>query len=207
MTKTKRSLWLRVAALVVVVLGAGSIVKLGAQQPGGGAVPIDGDDIGGVVTGPSGPEAGVWVIAETTELPTRFARIVVTDDQGRYAIPDLPKASYEVWVRGYGLVDSARVKAAPGSTLNLQAGREASPKEAAEIYPAMYWFSLLRVPAASEFPLGPVQSQGQWLNTIKEGACQSCHALGTPGMRRVPELFMKLANGNSHEAWRQRLRS
>ena len=61
-----------------------------AQQPA--AVAIDNDDIGGVVAGPSGPEAGVWVIAETTELPTKFAKIVVTDDSGRYVIPDLPRA-------------------------------------------------------------------------------------------------------------------
>ena len=71
----------------------------------------------------------------------------------------------------------------------------------------MYWFSLLKVPAANEFPLGPVQSQQQWLNTIKQGACQSCHGLGTPGMRKVPELFMKMGGGKSHEAWRHRLRS
>ena len=71
------------------------------------AVAIDNDDIGGVVTGPNGPEAGVWVIAETNDLPTRFARSVVTDDQGRYVVPDLPKGKYKVWVRGYGLVDSA----------------------------------------------------------------------------------------------------
>src|SRR5262249_56897795 len=31
------------------------------------AVAIDEDDIGGVVTGANGPEAGVWVIAETTD--------------------------------------------------------------------------------------------------------------------------------------------
>jgi hypothetical protein len=66
------------------------------------AVAIDADNIGGVVTGPSGPEAGVWVIAETTDLPTKFARMVVTDVQGRYVVPDLPKATYRVWVRGYG---------------------------------------------------------------------------------------------------------
>src|SRR5207248_4780975 len=114
-----------------------------------------------------GPEAGVWVVAETKDLPTKYTKVVVTDEQGRYAIPDLPQAGYEVWVRGYGLADSGRVKAAPGSTLNLQAGREASPQEAAEIYPAMYWFSLLHVPAASQLPLRPAQSQGQWLNTIK----------------------------------------
>src|SRR5437660_11306193 len=149
MTKTKRSLWLKVAAVVVVVLGAGSIVKLGAQQPGGGAVPIDGDDSGGVVTGPSGPEAGVWVIAETTELPTRFARIVVTDDQGRYVVPDLPKAKYKVWVRGYGLVDSAKVDGEPGKPLNLTAVAAKSDAEAAKYYPAIYWYSMMKIPPQS----------------------------------------------------------
>src|SRR5690348_14044444 len=85
------------------------------------SVPIDRDDISGVVTGSNGPEAGVWVIAETTDLPTRFAKIVVTDDRGRYLLPDLPNARYSVWVRGYGLVDSARAQAAPGTTLDLHA--------------------------------------------------------------------------------------
>ena len=70
---------------------------------------------------PKGPEAGVWVIAETTDLPTKYAKIVVTDDQGRYVIPDLPTANYSVWVRGYGLVDSPKVRAKPGQQLNLTA--------------------------------------------------------------------------------------
>src|SRR5947208_11404565 len=78
-------------------------------------------EIRGVVTGPKGPEAGVWVIAETTELPTKFTKIVVTDDRGRYLIPELPKANYSVWVRGYGLVDSPKVQAAPGKILDLNA--------------------------------------------------------------------------------------
>ena len=76
---------------------------------------------------PKGPEAGVWVIAETTDLPTKFAKIVVTDDRGRYLMPDLPKANYDVWVRGYGLVDSAKVTAAPGKTLEPHRGRRAEP--------------------------------------------------------------------------------
>jgi hypothetical protein len=197
--------------LKLVLLSAAAALALatvGCQTQRAAIAPspvTEGDDIVGVVTGDKGPEAGVWVVAETLDLPTKYAKIVVTDDQGRYAVPDLPKASYDVWVRGYGLVDSAKVKAQPGATLNLRAGRTATPKEAAEIYPAMYWFSLLHVPAASEFPLGPVQSQGQWLNTIKSGACQSCHAMGTPGTRHVPELFMKMGKGDSREAWRNRL--
>src|SRR5204863_6562777 len=136
-----------------VLLGAAAFVALamvGCQSQQGGLAPslvTEGDDIVGVVTGAKGPEAGVWVIAETKDLPTKYTKIVVTDDQGRFAVPDLPKATYDVWVRGYGLGDSAKVPAQPGVTLNLRAGREASPKEAAEVYPAMYWFSLLTVAA------------------------------------------------------------
>jgi len=127
-----------------VFIGAAAAMALAmvgcqTQQRGIEAAPVtEGDDIVGVVTGSKGPEAGVWVIAETKDLPTRYTKIVVTDDQGRFAVPDLPKANYDVWVRGYGLVDSAKAQAAPGATLNLRAGREASPKEAAEIYPSMY---------------------------------------------------------------------
>src|SRR5689334_555284 len=94
--------------------------------------------INGVVTGANGPEAGVWVIAETRELPTRYIRIVVTDDQGRYLIPDLPKANYDIWVRGYGLVDSPKTKSAPGKTLNLKATPAPNETAAAQYYPSIY---------------------------------------------------------------------
>ena len=91
-------------------------------------VAIDNDDIGGVVTGANGPEAGVWVIAETRDLPTRYIKIVATDDQGRYVIPDLPRATYDVWVRGYGLVDSPKQKSAPGRNIDLKAVHGAEPR-------------------------------------------------------------------------------
>ena len=133
--KMKNALYFGVAAVAIVTVWAGSAVTLSAQQAGG-AVSIDSDDIGGVVTGPNGPEAGVWVIAETADLPTRFARIVVTDDQGRYVVPDLPKATYKVWVRGYGLVDSAKVDGAPGTPLNLRAVPAPNAADAARYYPA-----------------------------------------------------------------------
>src|SRR5215216_2591856 len=99
-----------VAAIAIAGMAVAVPAPAGAQQA---AVAIDNDDIGGVVNGPSGPEAGVWVIAETIDLATKYAKVVVTDDQGRYVIPDLPSANYEVWVRGYGLVDSAKVRAKP----------------------------------------------------------------------------------------------
>src|SRR5688572_30095247 len=141
---------MNVKAFLIAAAGALALMQSGCQTSGIQSAPTtEGDDIVGVVTGPKGtPEAGVWVIAETTDLPTSFYKIVVTDDQGRYAIPDLPKANYLVWVRGYGLVDGQKNRATPGSTLNLLTGRAAAPREAAELYPGMYWFSLLKVPAA-----------------------------------------------------------
>jgi len=71
----------------------------------------------------------VWVIAEATDLPTRFAKIVVTDDRGHYLLPDLPKANYKVWVRGYGLVDSHPIGATPGKILALTAVLAPSPAQ------------------------------------------------------------------------------
>jgi hypothetical protein len=114
-----------------------------------GAVAVDSDDIGGVVRGPGGPEAGVWVIAETRDLPTRFTRSVVTDDQGRYVLPDLPKAKYKIWVRGYGLVDSSKVDGQPGQQLNLTAVPAPNETAAAQYYPAIYWYSMMKMPGAT----------------------------------------------------------
>src|SRR5690349_18373283 len=136
-------------AVIAYALAAGATTAVQAQQPGSGQVAIDGDDIGGVVRGPNGAEAGVWVIAETNELPTKFARIVVTDDQGRYVVPDLPKARYQVWVRGYGLADTPKVSGEPGQVLNLTAVPARDEAEAARVYPAIYWYSMLKIPAAS----------------------------------------------------------
>jgi hypothetical protein len=102
-------------------VGFTTLLALPAPAVAQTAVALDADDIGGTVTGPNGPEAGAWVIAETTDLPTRFARMVVADDLGRYVVPDVPKANYKVWVRGYGLIDSVKVDGAPGQTLNLTA--------------------------------------------------------------------------------------
>src|SRR3954471_8212460 len=102
------------AAVAFAFAGAASA----QQQQRAASVNVGEKDIGGVVSGAKGPEAGVWVIAETTDLPTKFARIVVTDDQGRYLVPDLPSANYSVWVRGYGLVDSPKLRAKPGQLLN-----------------------------------------------------------------------------------------
>ena len=141
--KLKHLLYSSVAVIGVAAFAAAVTAPGRAQQP---AVAIDNDDIGGVVRGAGGPEAGVWVIAETTDLPTKFAKIVVTDDQGRYVIPDLPKAKYKVWVRGYGLVDSPKLDGEPGQQLNLTAVVAPNDAAAAQYYPAIYWYSMLKDP-------------------------------------------------------------
>lgn len=168
--------------------------------------------LSGTVSGPNGPEAGVWVIAETTALPTRFIRIVVTDDEGRYVIPDLPEASYQVWVRGYGLVDSPKIVATPGRTLDLAAVPASNPIAAAEYYPAMYWYSLARMPDASEFPgTGPegngitARSQAEFLRTMKSASCMGCHGLGNKATRTFPAALGDF--DNSVDAWHRRIGS
>src|SRR5689334_4795053 len=165
--QTLKFLRLGAAAAALVMAAALAPVGATAQPNNAPAVTVGAVDLGGVVTGRNGPEAGVWVIAETTDLPTKFAKIVVTDDRGRYLIPDLPKANYSVFVRGYGLVDSQKVQAAPGKTLNLTAVAAPNEKTAAEYYPPIYWFSMLKVPTKTEFPVGRVSTQGAWLNTLK----------------------------------------
>src|ERR1700716_1296739 len=147
----KNILYFGIPAIALVAL-------LGVVRPGHTArkpapeVKIDADDIGGVVTSSKGPEAGVWVIAETKDLGTGYRKFVVTDDQGRYVVPDLPKANYTVWVRGYGLVDSAKVQTAPGKTLNLPSVPAPNEKAAAQYYPAVYWFAMMKIPDKSQFP-------------------------------------------------------
>ena len=194
-----------VAAIGTVGFLAGVPGTLRAQEP----VTIDGDDIGGLVTGPNGPEAGVWVIAETTDLPTKFARIVVTDDRGRYLVPDLPKARFKVWVRGYGLVNSAKVESEPGRQLDLRAVPAATEREAAQYYPAIYWYSMLKIPDASQFggksDIPDKITQIDWLKQVKNVGCIGCHQLGQLATRTIPKDLGEFHS--SEEAWIRRISS
>ena len=188
-----------------------------ALLPGGGPAPgvlAAGDDIAGTVTGASGPEAGVWVIAETGDFDTSFRKTVVTDDAGRFLVPDLPDASYEVWVRGYGLVDSEKASAQPGERLDLTVRAAATPREAAGIYPANYWYSLLEVPPASDFPgTGPrgngigtaMRTQADWIDRMKDG-CQLCHQLGNYATREMPMLDLDDFDSTA-DAWNHRIQA
>jgi hypothetical protein len=179
-----------------------------AQQPAAD-VAIDNDDIGGVVTGPTGPEAGVWVIAETTDLPVRYIKSVVTDDRGRFLVPDLPAANYQVWARGYGLVDSAKTTARPGRRLAITALAAPSDAHAARYYPAIYWYSMLKIPAADQFggksSIPARVTQTQWISAMKNTGCIGCHQLGQASTRTIPAALGTFANGV--EAWKRRVQS
>ncbi|MBV9081681.1 MAG: carboxypeptidase regulatory-like domain-containing protein, partial [Acidobacteriaceae bacterium] len=196
------------------LLAFAAVIALCAQRGARETVRVDSHDIGGVVTSAKGPEAGVWVIAETRDLPTKFVKIVVTDERGGYLVPDLPNATYNVWVRGYGLIDSPKLEAKPGARLNLTATIAPNPHAAAEYYPASYWYSLLRIPDKSDFPgTGPegngiatgIKSQAQWLERVKTDSCWSCHQLGNKATREIPKA---LGNFDSPvKAWERRIQS
>ena len=211
----RTQLWIACGA--AIALAASWVTLRGAagrhpQEPSPGA----GDDITGTVTSAKGPEAGVWVIAETTDLPTRFVRIVVTDDRGRYVVPDLPAGEYDVWVRGYGLVDSAKVKSAPGKVVNLKAVAAPDKKAAAQYYPAQYWYALLQVPPKSDFPgtgdkgngISPnIKSQGEWIrNIVNTDGCTGCHQMGGPATRTIPLSILKEFEDTTM-AWERRIQS
>jgi len=194
MTKSKSS---RIRGMLALAL-AFCFIWLAATENRGGAAATS-DYIEGVVTSAKGPEAGVWVIAETTDLPTKYAKVVVTDDQGRYALPELPSANYQVFVRGYGLVDSARVPAKPGLHLDLKAVVAPDGRAAAQIYPANYWLSLVKIPSGK---LTPVEVAGR----VK--LCMNCHQLGDKATREIPATTKDFGPfNNSTEAWERRTKS
>lgn len=215
-------LWTCMAGITLVRMEA-SPRPSAAKPADASSVSIDPDDIGGVVTSSKGPEAGVWVIAETTGLPTKFRKMVVTNDNGQYLLPDLPKANYNIWVRGYGLVDSKPVEAAPGVNLALTAVVAPTPRDAAEYFPASYWVSLLKIPTKSEFPMnvptpppvpGPedhgnpthgygvvptpkvINNQAEWLFSLK--GCWTCHQVGLKKTREIPA---SMGLKNTPEGW------
>ena len=198
-----------IVALAVAGYFLASPSRLHAQQSS-----VKANEIGGVVSSSKGPEAGVWVIAETTDLPTRYIKEVVTDDRGRYLIPDLPRAKYTVWARGYGLVDSPKVETETGKTVDLKPTVAPNAKTAAQLYPANYWYSMLRIPDKKQFPgTGPngngiatsIKTQGQWIHLIKTDSCESCHQLGNAYTRTIPPMFANL--DSPAKAWLRRVQS
>jgi hypothetical protein len=204
-----RTVRLSLTFSIGLALAAITARSIGYAQPSTSDVAIDPDDIGGVVTGPKGPEAGVWVIAETRELPVRYIKSVVTDDRGRFVVPDLPPASYQVWARGYGLVDSDKMSARPGQRLAITARVAPDEAAAAHYYPAAYWYAMLKIPAANQFGGAsgiPARfSQQQWISTMKNTGCIGCHQLGQESTRTIPPSLGPFPSGA--DAWRRRVQS
>ena len=181
-------------ALALALTGARAGGNAAPARSGTSGIAVPANGIGGVVTSSQGPEAGVWVIAETADLGTNFRKIVVTNDHGQYLIPDLQKATYKVWVQGYGLVSSEPVTSMPGRTMDLTAVIAPSARAAADYYPADYWASLLNIPPKSAFPMtvarpspaagtinaagtAAIETQAEWLFRFKR--CWTCHQMGT----------------------------
>ena len=189
----------RAGVVRLVAVAAGIAILIGLSMSGVMARQAQGAPgvLAGTVESTAGPEAGVWVIAETEELETKFVKIVVTDDAGRFLMPDLPPATYDVWVRGYGLVDSEKVQLSPGrEDLTLAGVVAPTPSAAAQYYPGNYWYSLIEPPPKSEFPgTGPdgngiserMTSQAAWVDRMKQG-CQLCHQMGNTHTRVVQHL-------------------
>ena len=187
--RTREGLCVGVAAIAVAMFLTGATAQLRAQQSAPPGVTVGESDLGGVVTGPNGPEAGVWVIAETTDLPTKFAKIVVTDDQGRYVLPELPKANYSVWVRGYGLVDSPKVTTAPGKNSQPHGGAGAQRgggganiirRSIGTRCSRSRRRASFRAPGRAATALAAhLKSQAEWLNVVKTNGCYTCQRSAT----------------------------
>ncbi len=176
----------------------------------------------GTVTGDHGPEAGVWVIADTHDLATQMIKTVVTNDQGRYLLPELPAVNYRVFVRGYGIADSASINAKPSETpVNFRVHDAKTPQEAAKVYPGDYWLSLLAPPAKNLFPgtgeksdtnpngngLGArMLDQDHWIDQLKKG-CNFCHQLGNALTRDTQHVFAAKPDlvHSDIDAWEWRL--
>ncbi len=183
------------AALVAMAWASGAMAQ---------GIALDSDDIGGVVTSANGPEAGVWVIAETDDFQTRYAKIVVTDDEGRYVVPDLPDADYRLWLRGYGLADSNEVNANPGDAVDLTAIVAPSAEVAAQVYPAISWYSMMHLPDESEVShlRGGLN---EYISVMTNQNCVACHQLGQLATRTFPDAFKDIEN--SEQRWVRRVTS
>ena len=187
-----------------IFLAAVPVAAVWAANAQGQGVEMDADDIAGAVASENGPEAGVWVIAETDDFQTFYAKTVVTDDDGRYLVPDLPDADYQVWVRGYGLADSEKVAARPGDALDLTARVAPSAAVAAEVYPAIAWYAMMHLPDESEVAHLP-GGLNEYLGIMKNQSCVGCHQLGQLSTRTFPEALHHIES--SEERWIRRVQS
>jgi streptogramin lyase len=131
---------------------------------------------GTVTSGARTPEAGVWVIAEGKPGNKVMRKIVVTNRKGQFVLPEMPNAQWKVWVRGYGILDSGKTAARPGADLSLKVRKARTKVQAAKVYPANYWLSMLNLPARNATPAG--------MSGFKLG-CMLCHQIGIKTTRSL----------------------
>jgi hypothetical protein len=212
-TSPRSRAWTRVVAIGLVLIAGAAVYPLTALQ----TAPAQLGYITGVVRSAKGVEAGVWVIAETKDLPTGMIKSVVTNDDGRYVLPDMPTANYSVWVRGYGLADSKPITARPtpnttnnAPAVNLTAVVAKDAVEEAKVYPGNYWMSMLEPPARSAFPIGAGPNQQTletWMHSFKSN-CNFCHQIGNPITRTLDHVYKAKPDlKTSTEAWDYRLQT
>lgn len=131
---------------------------------------------------------------------------MVTDDKGRFVIPDLPNAKFKVWARDYGLTDSPKAESQRGKNLNLTAVKAPNEKAAAQYYPAIYWYTLLEIPGKSPFggktDIPPKITQIDWLRQMKNIGCVGCHALGLKSTRTFPKSIGKFDSQSDGRTYR-----
>ena len=211
--RTNRTALLGGAALGVIALVGVGAYALNAPNSGASgiaAIEIDNNDIGGQVLNEQGqPEAGVWVIAETHDLGVRYIKSVVTDDEGRFVVPDLPTANYDIWARGYGLIDSDKQKSDPGKIISIAAKTAPDEKAAAQYYPAIYWYAMMKIPGEDQFggksEIPASLTQADWLDNMKSNGCVGCHQLGQLATRTIPAAFKEY--GSHADMWLRRVQS
>ncbi|MBT5032357.1 MAG: carboxypeptidase regulatory-like domain-containing protein [Proteobacteria bacterium] len=184
--------------------GAGQEVVSDMAADSASGPATEASDIAGTVTSAAGPEAGVWVIAETDAFDTFYAKVVVTNHEGQYLIPDLPAANYQLWVRGYGLSDSEKTASQPGDTVALTAIVAPDAATAAQVYPAAYWYSMMHLPPDDAY--GAVNGgKNGYLMWMKNMGCAGCHQLGQLSTRTLPDNIGEFET--SAAAWMRRVSS
>ena len=143
--------------------------------------------IAGIVKDEAGhPLAGAWVTGVNATTSSHPRKTVVTDENGRYVIPDLPGPNpYQVRARVYGYADRWIKNVSAGTVVNIeyQAQDRLGSKETAAQYPAQYWLSLVDVPSESKVKAAGFEDQRHWMGQFNM-VCQLCHQLGTAATRR-----------------------
>ena len=144
-------------------------------------------------------------------LATPFRKIVVTDEAGRYLVPDLPGRIMSCGWR-LRLVDSPPVAAHAGRSRRVAGCRRARRARGGADLAGELLVLAVEVPPETSSSRGPgpngngiapeVVTQHQSISTIKAG-CNVCHQLGDLATREIPQVASG-RSGRSGDAWDMR---